>query len=120
MQVSLEWEHHGDIWRLDRSVRSDPDLNGATGPEEVFLKIGDTQIARQEIPQRINQILHRDASQFYFFDGELLSQYERWLEDPHEKDRRVRAAVELTVGTAALRLHTEMETVAKDAGRSPG
>ncbi|WP_419915945.1 AAA family ATPase [Candidatus Poriferisodalis sp.] len=118
MQVSLEWTHQGNEWRLDRSIRSAPEGGGEPGPEEVFLQIDDSQIVRQEIPQRINQVLHRDASQFYFFDGELLSQYERWLEDPQEKDRRVKAAVELTVGTAALRLYSEMDSIAKEAGEA--
>ena len=118
MLVSLEWTHQDKHWRLDRSVKSAPGGSGAPGPEEVFLQIDETQIVRQEIPRRINQVLHRDASQFYFFDGELLSQYERWLEDPLEKDRRVKAAVELTVGTAALRLYSEMDTIAKEAGEA--
>ena len=45
----------------------------------------------------------------------MLSQYEKWLENPAEREVRVKRAIELIVGTAALRLYEEMERVAEEA-----
>ena len=114
--VKIEWEHSGDIWTLDRSHVCDGNpLLGDTFESRVSLKIGDAVKSRQEIEQRINELLHHQAAQFYFFDGELLSQYEQWLEDPEERVLRVKNAIESTVGTAALRLHSEIQKVAEEA-----
>lgn len=114
--VKIEWEHSGDIWVLDRSFicKGDP-LLGDTFDPKISLKIGDAVKQRQEINQRVNELLHHQAAQFYFFDGELLSQYEQWLENPEERELRVKNAIESTVGTAALRLHSEIQKVAEEA-----
>lgn len=116
MGVKIEWEHSGEIWVLDRSFvcKGDP-LLGDTFEPKVSLKIGDAVKQRQEIDQRVNELLHHQAAQFYFFDGELLSQYEQWLENPEEHELRVKNAIESTVGTAALRLHSEIQKVAEEA-----
>ena len=116
VHVRLEWEHDGDLWVLDRESKceEDPPTDSAF-VTRASLQIGDSVKYTQEIPRRINQVIHYKAAQFYFFDGELLSQYEKWLENPSEREVRVKRAVELTVGTAALRLHEEMERVAEDA-----
>lgn len=116
MGVKIEWEHSGDIWTLDRSSVCDGNpLLGDTFVPKVSLKIGDSVKTRQEIGQRINELLHHEAAQFYFFDGELLSQYEQWLENTEEREIRVKNAIENTVGTAALRLYSEMQKVADEA-----
>ena len=51
---------------------------------------------------------------FIFFDGELLSKYEQWLADPREAQKRVREAIERTVGISALRLGKHIDKVADD------
>lgn len=116
MSVQLTWEHGGVIWELSRmtTCHGDP-LAGEAFQPTVSLTVDNVVKSRKEVEHQINNILHHDASQFYFFDGELLSQYERWLEQPHEQEKRVRQAVEAIVGTAALRLHTDMEKVANVA-----
>ena len=118
VKVEMQWEHNGDLWILDRERKCEGDpLNDADFLSHVSLQIGDRVEYPQEVSRRINQILHHRAAQFYFFDGELLSQYEKWLENPSDREVRVKEAVELTVGTAALRLYEEMERVA-DAAES--
>ena len=116
MGVKIEWEHSGDMWVLDRSFvcKGDP-LLGDTFEPRVSLKIGGAVKQRQEIEQRVNELLHHQAAQFYFFDGELLSQYEQWLDNAEERELRVKNAIESTVGTAALRLHSEIQKVANEA-----
>lgn len=114
--VKIEWEHSGDIWILDRSFVCDGNpLLGDTFESKVSLKIGGAVKTRQEIEQRINELLHYQAAQFYFFDGELLSQYEQWLDNSEEREVRVKNAIENTVGTAALRLYGEIQKVADEA-----
>lgn len=116
VHVRLEWEHDGELWVLDRESKCEGDpLTDSAFTPSVNLQIGQRVVYIQEIPKVINQVIHQRAAQFYFFDGELLSQYERWLENPDERETRVKRAIELTVGTAALRLHEEMDRVALDA-----
>lgn len=116
VSVRLEMQHDGHTWVLERSAHcaGDP-LNGDPFREEPTLQIDGAFVPRAEIRERVSGMLHREASQFYFFDGEMLSQYERWLETPQDHEVRVRAAIERVVGVAALRLHSELATVAADA-----
>lgn len=116
MEVELVWTHDGDSWQLTRqeTCHGDPTV-GDSFESWVNLTIGGNVKARQEIEQRVNQLLHHHAAQFYLFDGELLSQYEQWLEDPDQRETTVQRAIEMTVGAAALRSHEDMATVADEA-----
>jgi DNA sulfur modification protein DndD len=115
MLVRLEFDHGGRRWILERKALCEGDpLEGEPFREKQFLRIDGAQQFNEEIRQLVNQVLHEEAAQFYFFDGELLSQYERWLEDPRQREGRVRQAVERTIGIVALRLYTEIDQVAQD------
>ena len=116
VRVQLQWEHQGEIWVLTRQeeCNGNPLIGDRFEPWSNLMIDGEVK-PRQQIEQQINQVIHHQAAQFYFFDGELLSQYEKWLESPAEREERVKRAIEIIVGVAALRLDTEMERVARDA-----
>ena len=116
LRVQLQWEHEGATWVLTRQEQcnGNPLLGDRFEPWSNLMIDGEVR-SRQQIEQQINQVIHHQAAQFYFFDGELLSQYEKWLESATEREERVKRAIEITVGVAALRLDTEMERVARDA-----
>ena len=116
VHVQLQWKHGNDNWVLDRKEECEGNpLLGDHFTSWSNLMCNERILPRQEIEQVVNQQLHHEVAQFYFFDGELLSQYEKWLEDSTERETRVRRAIETTVGTAALRLHEEMDSVAREA-----
>ncbi len=115
-RVSIAFDHDGQLWQLTRSAQcaGDPTA-GDPFVEETTLQIGDGVKSKHSINEEVNRVLHLEASQFYLFDGELLSEYERWLEDPEQRETRVRLAIERTVGTSALRLYEELDRVARDS-----
>jgi DNA sulfur modification protein DndD len=114
--VRLDFHHDEKHWILERkaSCSGDP-LEGEPFVEDVFLRIDGGLTSKHEVRELVSQVLHHEASQFYFFDGELLAQYERWLDDPQQRELRVRQAVERVVGIAALRLYTDLDEVAQTA-----
>lgn len=116
VHVELDFDHKTQHWSLERKAECSGDpLEGEPFFEDVFLRIDGGLVSKHEIRERVSQVLHHEAAQFYFFDGELLAQYERWLDDPREREVRVRQAVERVVGISALRLHSELDQVAQEA-----
>ena len=115
MQIDMLFEHEGKEWQLTRiaTCHDDP-FGGGEFVTNALLKIDDEPIVSAKIQRILNDVLHHDAAQFYFFDGELLSKYEQWLADPREAQKRVREAIERTVGISALRLGKHIDKVADD------
>jgi DNA sulfur modification protein DndD len=113
VQVEILFEQDGAEWLLTRTAtcKSDP-FDGGEFVVEPFLLLDDEPITTADIARRVNDVLHGDAAQYYFFDGELLSQYEQWLADPQQAQTRVRDAIERTVGVSAFRLGEHLEAVA--------
>lgn len=112
--VELSFRVDDETWVLERRMTCSGDATaGDQFDQHLSLQIGDHQVSKGDIDQRINQQLHHKAAQFYFFDGELLSQYEAWLENPEERQDRVQAAIENIVGIAALQLAKSMDDVAR-------
>jgi DNA sulfur modification protein DndD len=115
MQVDLIFEHEGTKWHLTRTATCSGDpFEGHEFQADPLLQVGEEPIDTSEIQRRVNDVLHEDAAQFYFFDGEMLSQYEKWLADPTEAQTRVKEAVERTVGISAFRLGRHLESVHGD------
>lgn len=113
--VAMNFEHDGETWELTRVAKCDGDpFHGEQFETIPYLKVGQDPIDTALIDNRINDVIHHDAAQFFLFDGELLAQYESWLADPDRAPVQVQSAIERTVGIAALRFAEPLEKVRKD------
>lgn len=112
VEVRLSFEHDGKLWELTRNAKcaGDP-ADGYEFQLNTYLSIDGAPETANRISTRVNDVIHHDASQFYFFDGELLSQYEKWLDDPVQAKVRVKNAVERAVGISALRLREPLTSI---------
>ena len=112
--VELVFEHDGKTWTLTRKASCDGDPYKADEFETtVLLKIDNEPIEASQIRNKINDVIHQDAAQFFLFDGELLSRYETWLDDTERYGDRVKSAVERTVGIAALTIDEPLGVLCK-------
>lgn len=115
MQIDMLFEHEDKEWQITRTATCDGDpFDGGEFVTNTLLQIDHEPIVAAKIQRILNDVLHHDAAQFYFFDGELLSKYEQWLADPREAQKRVREAIERTVGISALRLGKHIDKVVND------
>src|SRR4051794_28551336 len=81
MTVQLDFEHNGASYHLERHVESTvrPHTDRDLSEPNVDLRIGGKRQSTEEIPRIIGNILHRDISRFFLFDGEMLDEYEALL-----------------------------------------
>jgi DNA sulfur modification protein DndD len=109
MSVKLTFEHAGRHHLLTRHVQAprrpvrDADLERI-----VTLEIDGIVQPTERIVEIVSSILHEDISRFFFFDGEMLNEYEDLLNDPERAPALVRKSIEQILGLPAL------ERAAKD------
>jgi DNA sulfur modification protein DndD len=103
MAVTLEFEHRGEVYLLERQVQSrirptsDQDLQWS----ESLRKNGHFE-PRATIDRTIRDILHVEISRFFLFDGEMLNHYRVLLGDPTRNALLVRQSIEQILGLPAL------------------
>ncbi len=107
MRTELDFSHGGHDYHLERQIQS----NGP--PKAAYLLTYKTALRRdgvfedeQNIPAIVQSILHKDISQFFLFDGEMLAEYEDLVVDPR-KSYIIKQAIERILGLPALRLAVE-------------
>lgn len=107
-RVKLVFEHDDYDYELERHVQA------PSKPEDdshlkstVYLKRGGHILPTEQIDDAINDILHRDVSRFFLFDGEMLQQYEALVHNPDVKADLVKKSIERILGLPALRLAVE-------------
>ena len=105
MLVELDFEHDGIEYRLERQVQasslpqSDRDLRMT-----VSMRRQGHFVATEDVDRIVADILHPDISRFFFFDGEMLSQYEVLLSEAGRESDLVRQSIEQILGLPALHL----------------
>lgn len=105
MLVELDFEHEGVEYRLERQVQassqpqSDRDLRTT-----VSMRRQGHFVATEDVDRIVADILHPDISRFFFFDGEMLSQYEVLLGEAGRESDLVRQSIEQILGLPALHL----------------
>lgn len=95
MMIQMHFTHRGKQYQLTRSVQAYPG-DPRSAEESVSLLVDG--ILERNIENRIEEILPRDASQFFFFDGEQIRKYAN-VDDPV----RMREAIELVLDIPAIR-----------------
>jgi DNA sulfur modification protein DndD len=119
MRAELDFSHGGHDYHLERHIQSD-------GPPKAdYLLRYKTELSRdgghfedeQNIPAIIQSILHKEISQFFLFDGEMLAEYEDLVIDPRQS-YKIKQAIERILGLPALRLAIEdLESLTGQAQR---
>lgn len=115
LAVTMHFEHEGVKYELERRAtantrpQSDEDLK----TDCRLLKNGAIQPAA-DIPEALGGILHEDIARFFFFDGEMLQEYEVLLERPDTSTDLVRRSIEEILGLPALdRARTDLSDLSE-------
>jgi DNA sulfur modification protein DndD len=103
MSVSLEFEHAGSTYVLERHVQAarlptedgDLDFHLSLRKDGHFEAVG-------TIDRTIRDILPPQISRFFLFDGEMLNEYEDLLRDPDRNTQIVRQSIEQILGLPAV------------------
>lgn len=99
MEVSIQFRAEGKTYRLSRQATfSDEGL-----PDVISdLRIDATVMPPNMIDSEIGRLLHPQISEFFLFDGELLSQFYDRLNTDRESDL-IRSHIDTVLGIPALR-----------------
>ena len=100
MSVRLSFTHDGKNMQLTRSVtpKTNKTANSYRDLDEQITLIVDGTVKKNP-DDYLNEILPKDASQFFFFDGEKIERYTEELQDPED----TKAAIELVLEIPAIR-----------------
>lgn len=120
MSVSLMFDHEGKNYQLDRRIEKLENVsrpkNNADFKEVTGLRIDGTPVTSDAINNEINQVMPREVSRFFLFDGELLQEYENLLIEGSEQGRKIKEHIESVLGVPALvHARDELQALLKDA-----
>jgi len=105
MGVTLEFEHDGDEYQLERHVQAARrPASDAALTFQTSLRQDGHFVPGEEIADRIANILHPSIARFFLFDAEMLSQYEALVDEPGRDTELVRNSIERILGLPALQL----------------
>ena len=120
MSVTLYFDHEGRNYQLDRRIEKLENVsrpkNNADFREVIGLRIDGTPIIGDAIYNEINQVMPREVSRFFLFDGELLQEYENLLIEKSEQGKKIKEHIESILGVPALvHARDELQVLLKDA-----
>jgi DNA sulfur modification protein DndD len=122
-EVRIEFEDQGHKYDLRRRAEKSPLVDAPSRPQDMrvesYLTKDGIPIAGLEVANEINQILPKQVSRFFLFDGELLGEYETLLIEGSEQGRQIKEAIEEVLGVPAL-VHgrDELLTILRAAQRA--
>ncbi|MGV9325245.1 AAA family ATPase [Streptosporangium sandarakinum] len=102
--VSLTFDYDGHEYELVRRClpRVIEPHNDEDYTQEVMLRRGTAMLGPQQQEKVLQQILPREVSRFFLFDGELLQEYEELLSSESATGPRISAAIEQILGIPIL------------------
>lgn len=117
--VTLNFEHRGEKFELRRHAKAESDGSRdvyVSDPRTTLLPHGGNPYAEERISDVINSILNYEVSDFFFFDGEMLSRFEERLRDDRSGTQQfVRGQVERALGLPFLRtLEADLDQLRKN------
>lgn len=105
MGVTLEFESGGLNYRLERHAEATTRPRTDSGLSVTALLRRDGHfVPAADVRRVIADVLHPDISRFFLFDGEMLAQYERLVDEPGKDSHLVRESIERILGVPALQL----------------
>jgi DNA sulfur modification protein DndD len=117
MSVRLQFTHDGKNFVLTRSVEpaSKGQVQSYRDLEEQVTLLADGRVVKN-YDDRLNEILPRDASEFFFFDGEDIQKYAE-----QENPQDTKNAIELVLEIPAIRnARDDLEVIDRDIGKELG
>ena len=118
--VEIRFIHDDKEYELKRqmqSPRTPADDNDFTIIKS--LRIDGRFVAEQQVEDRLARVLHKDISDFFLFDGEMLSRYEDLLADDRRSTTVIKRSIEQILGLPALQLiQTDLRDVQHAASRA--
>lgn len=117
MTVSLDFDHDGHSYRLERHAQADSKPVSDDNLEfKVSLQRDGHFMPTGAIQEELANILHPNISRFFFFDADMLQQYEILLSEPGRDAELVKGSIEQILGLPAIQLVTEdLDQAARDA-----
>ncbi|MGW7616949.1 AAA family ATPase [Streptomyces antimycoticus] len=106
-RVRLEFEAEGAQWDLTRSLTR----KGEEYSAELTLRRDAVALSTADAERKVTELMPREIEQFFLFDGELLDQYEKLLDDDSTAGTTLRDAIERILGLPIL------ENAARDSAR---
>ena len=106
MSVTLHFVHDSKNYVLIRKITGRENTirprNNADFVDNVGLKIDDAVIPADAINNEINQVMPREVSRFFLFDGELLQEYENLVIEESSQGKKIKEHIESILGVPAL------------------
>jgi len=120
MSVKLLFYHGGKSYDLTRRIAKQDNVsrprNHADFKEDIGLRVDGTPMTGDSINNEINQIMPREVSRFFLFDGELLQEYENLLIEESDQGKKIKGHIESILGVPALvHARDELQVLLKDA-----
>ncbi len=120
MSIKLLFDHGGKSYELTRRVTKLGNIsrprNHADFKEDIGLRVDGTPVTGDSINSEINQVMPREVSRFFLFDGELLQEYENLLIEESDQGKKIKGHIESVLGVPALvHARDELQVLLKDA-----
>jgi len=101
--VSLLFEHEGDNWSIKRRMKSPRHTDSG------YRKNMELYVIKDITPQpndqlEIERIIPSDVNGFFFFDGEMLRDYEELLDQSSSSMKMLKSSIEHVLGIPYLRI----------------
>ncbi|MCW2599492.1 MAG: hypothetical protein JWM02_1321 [Frankiales bacterium] len=114
-RVRLGFTAEGSRWDLTRSIVNE---GGALSEDVTLVKDGVTLTA-SDTSKRLAELMPPEIEQFFLFDGELLDQYERLVDDEAPTGSPLRESIEKVLGVpVVVNAARDMRTLAEEAGKA--
>ena len=133
MAVTLYFIHGNKNYVLNRRITGRENTirprNNADFLETTGLRVDDEVIPADAINNEINQVMPREVSRFFLFDGELLQEYENLVIEESDQGKKIKEHIESVLGVPALihardelknLLNEARKTQRKDAAKNKG
>ncbi len=95
--VQLHFEHEGEQWKIIRSTKASQN-NDKKYEEGMLLEVYNNGRIVSDPEHHIQRILPSTVSRFYFFDGEMLRDYEELLESDSRAVTLLKESIERVLG----------------------
>ena len=123
MSVTLNFVHDSKNYVLTRKITGRENIirpqNNADFIDTIGLKVDGVVMPIDAINNEINQVMPREVSRFFLFDGELLQEYENLVIEESDQGKKIKEHIESILGVPALvHARDELKILLNDARKT--